>query len=195
MNSIATFLTTLTPNNIIELQVGEYLFHQNDSTFGIFVIKHGTIKLIRDSVDGNEVIIHIAQTNDSLAEASLFPDRYHCHARTDGAAQIYLYNKEDILEYLSSDSTFSLNFIEALARQVQQLRLLIELRSIRSPRERFKQYLKLMVDSKRSLQIDTTYKDLAVSLGMTHETLYRILSQLEKEGLIAREDKIINLLV
>jgi len=193
MNSIAQFLSELVPGKIIELAQGDYLFHQKDPTIGIFVIKQGTVKLIRDSVDGNEVIIHVAQSNDSLAEASLFSDHYHCHARTNVASQIFLYNKQNILACLAKDSTLSLNFIEALAKQVQRLRLLIELRSIRAPRERLMQYLNLMVDSKRSLQIETTYKDLAVTLGMTHETLYRILSLLEKEGLIARMNKTINL--
>jgi len=193
MDTIAQFLSEMTPSKIIELPQGEYLFHQKDPTSGIFVIKHGTVKLIRDSVDGNKVIIHIAQTNDSLAEASLFSDHYHCHARAEVASQIFRYSKQNILACLEKDSTLSLNFIETLAKQVQRLRLLIELRSIRAPRERLMQYLNLMVDLKRSLQIETTYKDLAVTLGMTHETLYRILSQLEKERLIVREDKTISL--
>ena len=100
-----------------------------------------------------------------------------------------------MLSYLSTDSALSLKFIEVLARQIQKLRLLIELRGIRSARERLLQYLKIMVNSELTLQIDTTYKDLANTLGMTHETLYRVLSLLEKENVIARNDNIIILAV
>lgn len=187
MNTISEFLCTLKPANIIDLSPGEYLFNQNDPTKGIFVINKGRVKLMRDSVDGNQVIIHIAQAHDSLSEASLFSNHYHCHAKSDTQSQVYLYDKEQVLTYLSTDTVLSLNFIEVLAKQIQKLRLLIELRGVRSPRERIMQYLQIMVDSERSLQIESTYKDLAITLGMTHETLYRVLGQLEKENMIARD--------
>lgn len=187
MNTVSEFLCSLKPSNIIDVSPGEYLFSQNDSTKGIFVINTGRVKLIRDAIDGNPVIIHIAHAQDSLAEASLFSDHYHCHAKSDIQSQIYLYDKEKILDYLSTDTALSLNFIEVLAKQIQKLRLLIELRGIRSPRERFMQYLKITVNSELSLQIDSTYKDLAITLGMTHETLYRVLGQLEKDNVIARK--------
>ncbi len=192
MNTISEFLCSLKPANIIDLSPGEYLFKQNDSTKGIFVINNGRVKLMRDTVDGNPVIIHIAHTQDSLAEASLFSNQYHCHAKSDVQSQVYLYDKEQILTYLSKDTALSLSFIEVLAKQIQNLRLLIELRGIRSPRDRFIQYLKIMVNSELTLQIDSTYKDLAITLGMTHETLYRVLGQLEKGNVITRnENKII----
>lgn len=192
MNTISEFLRSLKPANIIDLGPGEYLFKQNDSTKGIFVINNGRVKLMRDTVEGNTVIIHIAHVHDSLAEASLFSSKYHCHAKSDVQSQVYLYEKEQILNYLSQDTALSLNFIEVLAKQIQKLRLLIELRGIRSPRDRFIQYLQIMVNSELSLKIDSTYKDLAITLGMTHETLYRVLGQLEKENVITRnETKII----
>ncbi len=187
MNAISEFLCSLTPTNIIDLDPGEYLFHKNDLAKGIFVINSGRVKLIRDSVDGSQVIIHIAQAHDSLAEASLFSNHYHCHAKSDSQSQIYLYDKKQVLTYLSTDSSMSLNFIEVLAKQIQKLRLLIELRGTRSPRKRFMQYLQIMVNSERSLQIESTYKDLAITLGMSHESLYRVLGQLEKEDVITRD--------
>ena len=192
MNTVSEFLCSLKPANIIDVSPGEYLFNQNDLTKGIFVINTGRVKLIREAVDGNQVIIHIAHAQDSLAEASLFSDCYHCHAKSDIQSQVYLFDKKQILTYLSTDTALSLNFFEVLAKQIQKLRLLIELRGIRSPRERFMQYLKTMLNSERTLQVDSTYKDLATTLGMTHETLYSVLGQLEKENVITRnENKII----
>jgi len=192
MKTITEFLSSLKPTETFDLNPGEYLFHQNDPSKGIFVINKGRVKLMRDSIDGNVVIIHIAQQNESLAEASLFSNQYHCHAKTDIHSQVVLYDKEQILTYLATDTALSLNFIEVLARQIQKLRLLLELRGIRAPRERIMQYLQVMVDSEQVLQIESTYKDLAIKLGMTHETLYRVLGQLEKDNMIARdENKII----
>jgi len=50
-----------------------------------------------------------------------------------------------------------------------------------------------MMDSDQNLLIESTYKDLAITLGMTHETLYRVLGQLEKDNVIAREKNILTL--
>jgi len=141
MNTISEFLYLLKPSKTINLVPGEYLFNQNDSAKGIFLVKEGRIKLIRDSVDGNLVIIHIAQINDSLAEASLFSSHYHCHAKSDTPSQVLFYEKEQVLTYLSSNKASALDFIEVLAKQIQKLRLLIELRGVRSSRERLIQYL------------------------------------------------------
>jgi len=195
MNTIAEFLGLLRPTDIIELNSGDYLFRQNNTARGIFLVKKGCVKLLRDSVDGNTVIMYIAQSNDSLAEASLFSSHYHCHAKSDSRAQVFFYDKETVLTYLSADTALAFDFIEVLSKQIQRLRLLIELRGVRSPKERFVQYLRLMVDSNRELQIKSTYKDLAETLGMTHETFYRLLRQLEQDKLITRRDNTIMLSV
>lgn len=188
MNTVSDYLCLLKPAEIINLSAGDYLFNQNDSARGIFVVNKGRIKLLRDTVDGNAVIMYTAQTKDSLAEASLFSTHYHCHAKADLASEVNFFEKQQVLNYFSSNTESALNFIAVLAKQVQKLRLLLELRGVRSPRERFFQYLQLMVDTEGAVLVQSTYKDLAITLGMTHETLYRIFAQLEKENLIKREE-------
>jgi len=194
MHTISEFLRSLQPTEVIELNRGDFLFKQNDSARGIFLVNDGRIKLIRDSIDGNEVILHVAQSNDSLAEASLFSNHYHCHAKSDIQSEIFFYAKDKILNILSSNTTSAFNFIEALARQIQKLRLLLELRGIRSPEKRFMQYLQLNADADKSIEITSTYKDLAITLGMTHETLYRLLGKLEKNKVLERREKLILLI-
>lgn len=188
INTVSDYLYLLTPTERLNLAPGDFLFNQNDPARGIFVVKQGRIKLLRDTVDGNAVIMYTAQTNDSLAEASLFSSHYHCHAKADLESEVLFYEKTEVLKYFSSNSESALNFIEVLAKQIQRLRLLLELRGVRSPRERFIQYLQLMADSERIVSVQSTYKDLAITLGMTHETLYRVLAQLEKENVVKREE-------
>lgn len=194
MDTVADFLCRLKPAETITLKSGEYLFRQNDACRGIFLVNKGRIKLVRDSIDGHAVIMHIAQSNESLAEASLFSSHYHCHAISDLSSQIYFYTKEQILKLLSSNLT-ALGFIEVLAKQIQRLRWLLELRGVRSPKERFMQYVQLMAGADKILSVKSSYKDLAITLGMTHETLYRVLAQLEGDNIIAREENKLILLI
>lgn len=73
------------------------------------------------------------------------------------------------------------------------LRTRLELRNIRSARERVQTYLALNARADgRTIALKGTVKDLAAELGLTHEALYRTLSKLEAEGTIARtKDEIV----
>ena len=73
-----------------------------------------------------------------------------------------------------------------LARQVMNLRTSLEQRNIHSARERIRHYLAVNLGPDgRSVPLAGTLKDLASTLGLTHEVLYRTLSQMQKDGEVA----------
>jgi len=193
MQSFSNFLMKTEPIEIKNISAGEILFDQNSKAWALYVVKQGRIKLVRNTQDGNPVVLYIAISGNSLAEAALFSKTYHCQAIADIESEVLCFDKIKLLQQLSADPAASLNFIESLAQQVQSLRLLIELRNIRSPRNRILQYLLSMSDENRRITIKSSLKDIAYQLGMTHETLYRKLSELEKQNLIERKKNIIQL--
>ena len=74
-----------------------------------------------------------------------------------------------------------------LARQLQELRARMELRNIRSARERVFQYLRLRAGiGGRIIGLDGELQDIAAEIGMTREVLYRTLAALETEGHLTR---------
>jgi len=76
-----------------------------------------------------------------------------------------------------------------LARQLQELRARMELRNIRSARERVLQYLRLHAGVHgRSIAIEGQLQDIAAEIGMTREALYRTLATLETEGHLSRTE-------
>ena len=82
-----------------------------------------------------------------------------------------------------------------LARQVMNLRTSLEQRNIHSARERIRHYLAINLGPDgRSVPLAGTLKDLASTLGLTHEVLYRTLSQMQKDGEVARLEGKIRLL-
>ena len=193
MNNIAEYLRTLTVSRVIKLRARQYLFKQGDSAGFIFLIDVGHIKLLRDTIDGNQVVIHSAKNNQSLAEAALFSQCYHCHAYAEKDSEVFAYTKQDILTEIQNDPAVATQLMALLARQVQSLRLLVELRNIRSAKSRILQYCTLLANKQGKVEFDTTLKDVADSLGVTHETLYRKLSELEDAGLISRSQHEIHL--
>jgi CRP-like cAMP-binding protein len=74
-----------------------------------------------------------------------------------------------------------------LARQVMSLRTSLEQRNIHSARERIRHYLSINLGQDgRTVPLQGTLKDLAARLGLTHEALYRTLSDMQKDGEIER---------
>lgn len=172
------------------LKAGENLFQRGDPAVWIFFVVRGRIKLVRDTVEGNSVILHVAVSGSSFAEAALFSDRYHCTAVADIPTEVLLYPKSEVLKSLRGKPDETEGLVEIMAKQIQNLRSTLELRNIRSADERIFQYLLLHVDGKSNeLNIETTYKDLAYELGLAHETLYRALGSLEKKGKIERDGR------
>jgi len=173
---------------IRELGAGEVLFEQGDRAAAIYKVESGRLRLVRRTVDDHLVILHTACRREFFAEASLFAATYHCDAVAAEPSRIRVYPKAKVMEALRTDPVLAPAFMARLAHQLQELRARMDLRSIRSARERVLQYLRLRADlDRRSIAIDGQLQDIAAEIGITREALYRTLAPLEAEGSIARE--------
>ncbi|MEN8136659.1 MAG: Crp/Fnr family transcriptional regulator [Thermodesulfobacteriota bacterium] len=177
------------------LQQGELLFEQGNPATHIFIVQKGCVRLIRYTNEGYAVPIYTAYAEESFAEAAMFSDIYHCNAEAVLPSSVWCYSKEQVLEILHASPKKSDRFMALLTHQVRSLRSLLELRSIHSARERILQYLFLHADP-QDLEIKRmgTYKDMAHELGLAHETFYRVLATLEKEGKIQRTSSTIKII-
>ena len=179
---------------IRELGAGEALFEQGDRAAAIYKVESGRLRLVRRTVDDHLVILHTACRREFFAEASLFAATYHCDAVAAEPSRIRVYPKAKVMEALRTDPVLAPAFMARLAHQLQELRARMELRSIRSARERVLQYLRLRADlDRRSIAIEGQLQDIAAEIGITREALYRTLAPLEAEGSIAREGSAIAL--
>jgi len=179
---------------IRELGAGEALFEQGDRAAAIYKVESGRLRLVRRTVDDHLVILHTACRREFFAEASLFAATYHCDAVAAEPSRIRVYPKAKVMEALRTDPVLAPAFMARLAHQLQELRARMELRSIRSARERVLQYLRLRADlDRRSIVIEGQLQDIAAEIGITRKALYRTLAPLEAEGSTAREGSAIAL--
>ena len=167
------------------LAPGELLFRQGDRAAAIYKVESGRLRLIRRTVDDHLVILHTARRGEFFAEASLFAEAYHCDAVAAAQSRVRVYPKTKVMEALQTDPVLAEAFMARLARQLQELRARMELRNIRSARERVLQYLRLRVHG-RIIAIEGQLQDIAAEIGITREALYRTLAALEAEGCITR---------
>jgi CRP-like cAMP-binding protein len=170
-----------------QLVPGEFLFQQGDPASAIFEVVSGRLRLMRRTVDDHLVVLHTGRPGDLCAEAALFSDVYHCDAVAAVASRVQVYPKAPLLSALRKNPALFEAFAARLARELQALRARLELRNIRSARERLLQYLPLSASGDgRTVAIDGHLQDMAAELGLSREALYRTLAALETEGAIER---------
>lgn len=181
------------------LEKNNALFEQNNVVSRIFFIKSGRVKLTRHSIDGSPIILHVGQMGEFIAEASLFSEYYHCTAIADQASEIQSISKKDFLLFIEENPQEMKTLLSLFANQVRDLRALNEIKNIKSANERILTYFrsKAVSDNNKNASkfpVNTSLKDIAYKIGLTHETFYRELKKLEKSNIILREDEWITLL-
>jgi CRP/FNR family transcriptional regulator, dissimilatory nitrate respiration regulator len=167
------------------LAPGELLFRQGDRAAAIYKVESGRLRLIRRTVDDHLVILHTARRGEFFAEASLFADAYQCDAVAAVQSRVRVYQKAMVMDALRTKPVLAEAFMARLAHQLQEIRARMELRNIRSARERVLQYLRLRVHN-RSIAVEGQLQDIAAEIGITREALYRTLAALEAEGCLTR---------
>ena len=169
------------------LVAGQILFDQGDATVGVYEVVSGKVRQARVDPEGRDVVVGIAGPGEMIAEASLFSQTHDCAATAVTNAVVRLYRKAFLLAQLERDPQAALSFIATLVEQILNLRIRLERRSIPSARDRVRHYLTSNAGGReRTVALPSTLKDLAVELGLTHETLYRTLSEMSANGEIAR---------
>ncbi len=170
-----------------DIASGAPLFRQGDAADSVFVIESGRLALVRHAVDGRRLVLHVARAGDSFAEAALFSPAYHCDAIAEAPSRVAVIPKPALLAALNKDQALVQSLLARLARQVQALRAQLEIRNIRSAKERVWQTLLLTAGGQaNTITFDRPLKDLAAEIGLTHEAFYRALADLEKAGRIRR---------
>ena len=169
------------------LEAGETLFRQGARTMGLYEIVRGKVRLARFDRAGREVVLYSATAGETIAEASLFTPTYHCDAIATTDAVVRLYPKALVLAELQGNPRAARALLAMFARQVMTLRTSLEQRNIRSARDRVRHYLAVNLGTDgRTVHLPGSLKDLAAQLGLTHEALYRTLSDMEQDGEIER---------
>ncbi len=163
----------------IDIQKGDVLFRQNETTSGLYHVVSGCVTLQRSSELGNTLTLHRAVSGGYFAEASVFSMIYHCDAICTEAGSVVKIAKTDILSAMQSDPMFSERFTRLLAVQVQQYRSHIELLAILSAKER-------TLAAVQAGYYDSTVIELATRINLSHEACYRALRTLCNDGIMTK---------
>jgi CRP-like cAMP-binding protein len=192
----ARLIAALPPSRVSRLRFerGATVFRQGDPASAVYVVEAGRVRLSRMSADGAPLILYVADAGESFAEASLSATHYHCDAIAETDSTVLALPRADLLTLMTTDPVQGVAFALALASQVRDLRTKLELRNVRSAKERVLAWLRLHAngDPPRVL-LHRSWTLIAEELGLTREAVYRALATLERERRIGRRDGVVSL--
>lgn len=174
------------------LASGQLLFHQGDQAEAIFVVESGQIKLAHFTEAGQVIKHYGVVAGESFAEAALFNSVYDCAAIAEMTSRVLVLPKQNLLVVLEQQPKLAMAVMAQLAKRAHETKVLLTLRSIRSPRDRVLHYLQLIAQS-NTVYLQRPLKDIAEELGFSPEVFSRALSKLQREGVITRSKRQITL--
>lgn len=171
---------------------GEVLVREGDRPLGFTVIREGSAKAYRTTVDGREQILYIFPENDYFGARFLFTEEevpYSVEALEE--TKVCILSKEQFSSLLLEHSTVALQIIEAMANRMSRLELVLQSMGGRNAELRiasllleFKDTYAKMVDGSLEITLPLSREGLANYLGLARETLSRKIAQLEEDGII-----------
>jgi len=163
----------------LELRKQSVLFREGDPGEAIYLLVRGRLALHKLTKDGREVVIKVIQPGEVFAEVVLFEQKVYpvtAAALTDVAAlRIF---RRDILELLGQED-FRNDFIAMLLRKQRYLADKVQQITSQDVEERLRSFLREQYGEVQQIRVEMNKKQLAAAIGVTPETLSRLLNQLK----------------
>lgn len=189
----STLLALLNKMNAVQVSRGTTLFFKDDDAEAAYLILEGKVNIFSLSPAGQMIVLNTLRDGDFFGELSLL-DR---QPRTAGAeavtpCKIAVIEREDFLSIANDfDSAEWLCIIRYITGLVRKATDVVEDTNFLSAEIRvIKKLLELSTRAamlSEATAINITQQDLASGLGLARESINRILSDLQKRGLIKKK--------
>ncbi|MCR3921361.1 MAG: Crp/Fnr family transcriptional regulator [Firmicutes bacterium] len=171
---------------------GTILFFESDRGEALFVINHGRVKISKASLDGREQILHMYKDGDIFAEVVLF-DRgpYPATAEAVEDTQCWLLRNADMERLLQAQPALAVKLLRIMSRRLRQAQLLIRDLALHDTYGRLASLLLrfMRLEGREStkgtiLEMALTRQEMANMIGTSRETVARVLSRFQKDGIL-----------
>lgn len=188
-------ISTLKP-----VKKGCIIFTEGQKGEAIYFVKTGKIKISKISSVGKEYTIKIMEEGDVFGESTLFiGGEYPATAEAIEDSEILELRNKDIEDLVLKDTQIALSIIKILAKRLKYIAVVIENLALRDSVGRTASILLTFarergISTKEGIliEIDLKRQELANLAGTSRENITRILSQMDRDGIIKLgKDKIL----
>ncbi len=175
----------------------EVIFSEAEQALGFHIILQGTVKLIRVTSHGRELVLFIAKTGQTIGESAVFQSGTHvCTAVTmKKTASLFLPQKL-CFELIHTSSAFALRMLSIFSLRQNIFVQKLAAQGERNATRRVAGYILhsyFMEGAEMQTLFHLSREDMANLLGLARETLSRQLSHLIECGAICVEGRSIRI--
>ncbi|MGA8944006.1 MAG: Crp/Fnr family transcriptional regulator [Thermoactinomyces sp.] len=158
----------------------------------IYFIQSGSIKITRVDNNGNEQVITLLQKGDMFPHVGFFDDSpYPGTAQTITDCKLLAISIKDFDRLLNSNPQMAKSVMKIMARKILQLQSRLQVvisgdvhQKVVMSLLRLVQEYGIVKEDGILISIPLTHQDLANMLGMSRESVNRVLNQLKKEKIL-----------
>ncbi len=181
-------------------QRGSFLFHEGDPADRLYLVAEGEVKVLKHSLGGQEVILHLASRGDLIGGIAILGEQqYPATAQAQTDARVATLSGQDFRQLMRTYPDMAANIIAVLLSRLRQAHETIRQVTFERVERRLARLLLRMVTrfGKRTgegvlIDIVLTRQDLAAMTGTTLESASRVMSKWHKQGLVeSRHRKIL----
>ncbi len=168
----------------------------------IYLLKQGTIKLIRITEEGDEILIDILQKGDMFGDLNLEKpmDNQEFFKVVSDEAIICTFYREKLEEVMYNKPVFALNYIKFIGFNYKKIQNSYKNILFRDAKTRLLLLLNMIIE-KENVESDSfvlpnylTQKDIAQLICTTRQTIISLFKILESEGILTYTQKEISIL-
>lgn len=182
---------------IITLENKYTLFNENEKADFFYYVINGNIKLSKISHDGKEIIIRIVHNNEIFAEAVLYGrNTYPVNAVSINKTYLLAISISGFKELCFTNQEFMLKLFITMSHQ---LRYFVDMVNDLTSADTTSRLLKYLYNLKEktgssTITLPISKRDLAMLLGAAPETVSRIFTKLQNDGVISFNGKEITII-
>jgi CRP/FNR family transcriptional regulator len=180
------------------VRAGDLVYEAGTPASRLFILNAGFVKLVSASADGRTQVVALKLRGDWLGFDGIASGRYACDAVAMDTGEVWSFSYQALLLAAASRPALMATMCEAMSREITRDRDCLMSVCTLSSDARVADFLARWAESQHQASVGLraeriwlrmTRADIGNFLGLTLETISRVLSRLEREGLIAFDGK------
>lgn len=186
-----------TPYRIRRFKAGSLISQSGEPVNSFMMVIEGVVKGEMVDFSGRIIKIEDIPASGALAAAFIFGsrNRFPVNVVAVSDTQLLVIEKADFLKFLKSNDKILANFLDIISNRSQFLSEKIKFLNFKTIRGKLAQYiLQTAGPDKSEIRLTMTQNELAEYFGVARPSIARVISELEKDGIISTKGKYLRIL-
>jgi CRP/FNR family transcriptional regulator len=184
-----------------EVKKNEIILYEEDTSEFMYIVLFGKVIAIQTTEDGKEIMLAAHQSGEFFGEMSLIDGRTSpATVLATENSLVAIISKKDFFSLLTDYRKVLERMLEILSSRLRDSWKRIHMLNSKNASQRIKMlFLSLSIDKGKKtsdgviLNIKFTHQNIADMIGLTRETVTRVLDKWQKDGEITINNKLIHL--